>query len=193
MLNKSELTAKWWQYFLQESNRAVEPPPAGIYFVKGKIDVLNDKSIHKTEDLVESDKTIIMPIDNWISLVRRPILKNRNRAMADMTHMAKIKMDRTAKLTLRVDGNNLHVPTTRVVSPFFNVMLNSHGLDILRGLEVGSSDGDLKPGPYMCISDGYWLFMEANTLTRGPHKIETFGSCATGLFELEIHHYLHII
>lgn len=183
--NKSELTAQWWQFFLEDKR------VPSVYFIRGRIDVLGDKSIHQTDDLVESDKLIVMPIDNWISLKKRPILRNREKIEQEMIELAKTKMNRTVKLTLTIDGQDVDVPKTRVMSPFFNILLTKKNIPVLRTLEVNSEI--VSPGAYQAISDGYWLFIEPNTLKHGRHKIETFGSCATGLFELAMHHYISTI
>jgi hypothetical protein len=164
----AEWTARWWQWFLTSNGR--DP---SVYYVKGRMVSPNDKQIHTTYNVIDHDEAILIPIDNWISFGFNE---------EKMRQVAKERMDRVIKLQLVVDSKSV-VITERIVSPAFDIEIKS-----VPRLEITG----MKPGKYKALSDGYWLFLEPNELEKGSHKIETLGSCATGLIQLEIHHSLEI-
>lgn len=177
------LTAEWWKIFLKNSGQHTN-----TYFVSGQMLTPNDKKIHETDNLIERDKLIVIPIDNWISVAPKRLLSNKKKVENTLTKLAQERMDRVSKLELQIDGEYTQ-SEPRIMSPLFEIDINDDNLDILKTLELGH----VQHGKYFALSDGYWLFIEPNTLSYGPHVIKTYGSCATGVLELQIHHTLHII
>jgi len=147
-----------------------------------------DKQVYKTESLIERDKIIVIPIDNWISVSPKKLLSNRKNVETTLRKLAIERMDRVTRLQLTID-NQPTQSEPRILSPLFEIEVNHDNLQTLEMLEVGS----VKAGQYFAISDGYWLFIEPDSLSYGPHIIQTFGSCATGALELEMSHTLRII
>lgn len=184
-LDREQLTADWWRFFLNNLTQE----PLDFVFIRGHMVDLKNKRVQDTENTVEHDKTIVIPIDNWISLGRKQRLTPKGRMRRLLTKTAATKMDRVVKMNLRIDDQDVPVPAQRIVSPMFVIHVDSSNNWMLQGLELG----DVSIGTdYYAVSDGYWLFVEPNTLPIGTHIIQTYGSCATGLIELEIHHKLHV-
>lgn len=182
-IRKPMLTAEWWKIFLKNRGQHNH-----TYFVSGQMLQPNDKKIHATDNLIERDKLIVIPIDNWISVAPKKLLSNRKKVENVLTELAKERMDRVSKLDLQIDDNHVQ-SEPRIISPLFEIDVNDDNINILKTLEVGH----VTNGRYFALSDGYWLFIEPNTLSYGPHIIKTYGSCATGVLELQIHHTIHII
>ena len=182
--SKNELTAQWWQYFLNNI------PQAGVNFVMGKMLVPNDKQIYETNTIVYSDELIILPIDNWISLVQTNKISflNRKKVEKEMIRIADEKMNRLVQMSLSIDRNRIE-PSQRITSTFFDVLVNGNNRHMLKQLELG----EISNGKYRALSDGYWLFLEASALGLGEHEIETFGSCSTGVLSLQLKHHVTVI
>lgn len=180
----SQLTARWWLNFLRQPDVTDD-----VYFVDGKMLQLNDKRIHETNNIVTREKMIVIPVDNWISLDRKYFFGNKQKIETRMKKTAKERMDRVTKLSLKIDDHEMPVTSERIVSPMFTLNINKDNIHFLQNLEIGS----VQKGNYYALSDGYWLFVQPNSFSHGPHTVETFGSCATGLLELEIHHHFSII
>lgn len=177
--NKSELTARWWQDFLGNKKA-----PSGTYFVKAIMILPNRKEVNQTYDTIQRDNAIVVPINNWISLVKQDQDSLWNRI--NMKRVAKERMASVAQVSLKIDDQELR--PSRVMSLFFNINIDETNIVQLKQLQLGKAE----VGEYKALSDGYWLFLEPNVLKTGDHKIETFGCCATGVFTLAMQHHLII-
>lgn len=174
MFKKNELTAKWWQYFLNDVSA-----PENVHFVKSRMVRPHHNEINKTHDLVQSS-LVVVPVNNWISLVRHDTLRNK----AMMIKTAKERMDSVILTRVKINGQD--ITPERIMSTFFNITINQKNLlyDFPQQLQLGR----LEPGEYIALSDGYWLFLKE--LGVGEYKIETSSSCATGVFALNMQYDL---
>jgi hypothetical protein len=192
-----EWTGKWWQWFIDPPRydtvvdkgltiplytlKQLDLPEQHVIFIGGRM-VTQEKEIHKIYREVEQDKAILLPVDNWISIGHRYLTRD-----SVLERVAKERMAMIVELRLKIDDDI--IKAERVMSPAFPLNVPSTSPYLNMKTEIGQ----IKKGKYKAISDGYWLFLKPNSLEKGTHVIETFGSCQTGRLSLEIHHTIDII
>lgn len=173
-MNQSKLTAQWWQYFLNDMQ-----PPDGVHFISSTMIAANDKEKKRTLDSVPSNRMIVMPVNNWISLAKEHATIG---VKADMIKTAKTRMD---SVTYNTKLNDQNIKPSRVMSPFFQIELIDLNMKQLQNLQVGQLQG---PGKYIGLSDGYWLFL--NLQEGEKYTVKNVSSCATGVYTLNMDHEL---
>lgn len=175
-MNKSRLTAQWWQSFLSGTQLASSPD---VFFVRSKMIRPYQPEPEATNDHITQGKTIVFPVNNWISLARDSKLRTKER----MIKTAKERMDSVINVKLTI--NDKEVSPERVMSPFFDLEITQKNLfyDFPQKLQLGI----IESGNYTAISDGYWCFLKP---AIGKYEINTHGQCATGVYTLAMNHRL---
>ena len=134
-----------------------------VFMIPGKT---QDRDLKGRSYKVNKGKAILMSPINWISFDDAGVTEQ------SMRNAAKEEIDIVNKDTIDVtlDGNQqMRDYCYRAVTPFFKV----------QGRKA--------------ISDGYWLFLKPNALTKGNHTIDSFGSCRSGKIQIAIDYHLDIV
>ena len=179
-LTYSEWSVKWWQWILsipKDQNPAFDDAGAfagtrqddsNVFFLCQIIETA--KTIPWRTITLPSDKSIFMPIINWISI------QVNNEADDEMQRDAQMHTDEMANLQVTLDDIPVeNLRNYRVLSPFFNV---SFPLDNVF---------NVSPGNHRCVSDGFWLFFRP---LKKIAKLSSYGSCSSGLTEISANYYL---
>lgn len=174
------LTVKWWKWFLND-----EPNDSPIFFAASKRMTIDDKETLNAYYQIKRDKPILVSVDKWISLgfLFSPDDKLRQ--------VAKERIDSLTKMHVSFDDKHIiDSPNSkgvlRIMSPIFYITLKHD----MQKPELGPKK--IPKGRYKAVSDGYWLFLQPNSLTTGDHVIEAFGSCQVGKLSLNVRHHLTI-
>jgi hypothetical protein len=178
----AEWTSRWWQWALSipvESNPVNDMTGANcainqngpVWFLAGTLGGVVDRTC-----IIPSDKAILMPILNHGELADSRDVKSEEELLSYTTKEMNIISD----LEVMVDSVKLSALNRyRVRSPIFDIILPE------KSLFEGT------PGPARGASDGYWLFLRP--LSKGKHKIHTFGSCLSGKVRIGVNYDLTAI
>jgi hypothetical protein len=111
-----------------------------------------------------AEKAILLPIlKHGGTLADSPDMKS----MEELRSYTTKEMDKGINIDVTIDNFKLSdLQKYRVQSPIFDVVLPERNL-------FGGT-----PGPTRGTSDGFWLFLMP--LSKGKHKIHSFGSCLAG-------------
>lgn len=176
-------TAKWWQWALAlpaESNPVMDATGKNstinqdgpVWFLAGTIGGFVTRYCN-----IPSGKSILLPILNHGgTLADAPSIKSEE----ELLSRAVSEMDIVSNLEVSVDDLKIsNLEKYRIRSPIFDVVLPEKNL--FGGI----------PGPTRGASDGYWLFLKP--LTKGDHKIRTFGSCLSGKIKIGVDYAITIV
>lgn len=169
-MSYAQWTAKWWQWALSspaENNPVNDPTGKNcaenqsgpVWFLAGTLGGVVDRNC-----TIPAEKAILFPILNHGgTLADSPTFKSEEELLSHTSR----EMDIISNLEVAIDNVKLTgLEKYRVRSPIFDVVLPEKNL-------FGGT-----PGPTRGVSDGYWLFLAP--LSKGKHKINTFGSCLNG-------------
>jgi hypothetical protein len=173
----AEWSARWWRWLLsipRRENPAFDSTGrnCGISQQYPKVFFLcqtvgNSKSPVFRKAIVPRNKTLFLPIINWIS-----ISGVDGETDEEINSVAKKKIDAVSDLELKVNGErikNLH--DYRIRSPFFDIILPEN--NVLYE----------PPGSRRCVSDGYWIFLKP---LQKKITLSSFGACSSGINRIGI-------
>lgn len=179
----AEWTARWWQWVLSlplEANPVNDTTGKNctinqrgpVWFLAGTIGGLVERDCS-----VPVEKAILLPILNHGgTLADAPTMKSEKELLLH----AVTEMNVISNLEVIIDGVKLSgLQIHRIQSPIFDVILPERNL-------FGGT-----PGPTKGASDGYWLFLQP--LSKGKHKIHSFGSCLSGKIRIGVNYNITII
>lgn len=137
--------------------------------------VEGSESIPKRSITLAEDRSIFMPIINWIS-----ILDVDGDTDEELYTVAKEKIDEVANIEFSINGATVDGDPRelRVSSPPFDAML---------------PDGNifsLPSGQRRFLSDGYWIFLRPNS---NLNSLTSFGSCSSGITRIGVKYNISII
>ena len=176
----SEWSSRWWQWLLsipKQSSPAFDTSGKNANINQKYPDVFflcqtyeGAKSIPNRSMCLPKNKSIFMPIINWISIIHHD-----GETEKELLDKATQSMNIIGEMMISMNGvtlkNDLH--NFRVLSPFFDIELPEDNI-------VG-----LSPGKRLAVSDGYWVFLRP--LTAGGH-LNSFGSCSSGATKIGAHY-----
>lgn len=172
-----EWCSRWWQWLLsipKQSNPAFDTSGINANINQKFPDVFflcqtyeGVKSIPNRNVRIPKNKSIFMPIINWIS-----ILYQDGETEIELLDKATQRMNKIGDMTFSINDvtvkNKLH--DYRVLSPFFEIELPE---DNIVGLPAGKR---------LAVSDGYWIFLRP---LQGEIHLHSFGSCSSGATKIE--------
>jgi hypothetical protein len=181
-LSYAEWTAKWWQWVLSlpveinpvkdttGKNSAIKQN-GPVWFLAGTIG-----GVVRRFCTVPSDRAILLPILNHGgTLADTPYIKLEKELLSH----AITEMDVVSNLEVSVDNVKINgLKRHRIKSPIFDVVLPEQNL-------FGGT-----AGPTRGASDGYWLFLKP--LSKGVHRIHSFGSCLSGKIRIGVYYDITI-
>jgi hypothetical protein len=181
-ISYAEWTARWWQWILsipkqtnpvydKTGNNFIVNETHPVCFLPGSIDVAVRNCT------IPEGKAILLPTINYgATLADEPKIKSE----FELQMLAKREIDVVSDLQVNIDGTNLDkLEICRVRSSAFDVVLPQNNL--FNGI----------PGKTKGTGDGYWLFLKP--LSRGKHKISSFGSCLAGRVKISLNLEIEII
>jgi hypothetical protein len=172
-----EWTTKWWRWFLSIPDRnnpvhdksgeksTIGQTDDDVWFLAGTIGGTAERIV-----VVPAGKALLFPVINvTTSYSENPNLKTE----AELMSFAKSHIDNIVKKEASIDGVELLISEShRVQSPPFDFLFPD---DNIYGVPRGYTRG---------VGDGYWLFLKP--LSRGRHKIRTYGSCMSGRIQIGV-------
>jgi hypothetical protein len=175
----SEWTIKWWQWILsipKSQNPANDDTGAfaggqqddgNVFFLCQTIETA--KKIPWRTITLPADKSIFMPIINWISI------QVNNDTDDEMLKDAIMHTDEVANMQFTLDDEPVqNLRDYRVVSPFFDVIFPEDNVF------------NVSPGSHRCVSDGFWIFFKP---LKKIAKLSSFGSCSSGVTKISANYY----
>lgn len=179
-LTYNEWTVKWWKWLLSISRfqnpafdntgtfAGVQQIDANVFFLCQTIET--PREIPWRTIIMPPDKSILMPVINWISI------QENNETDNELLANAKMHTDEVANMQFRIDDINIeNLRDYRVVSDFFTI---DFPLDNVF---------NVSPGLHRCVSDGYWLFFKP---LKKIAKVSSYGSCSSGITKISANYYL---
>ena len=184
-LTYGEWSAKWWQWAvmipksnnplldLTGANANINQNNPHVFFLCQTYEGVN--SIPHRTVKIPADKSIFMPIINWIS-----VLHNDGENDEELLETARERMDVVANLEITIDQVSIKegLKKYRAESPFFDFELHE---DNILGLSAGHK---------RAISDGYWLFIKQ---LEFDVRLASFGSCSSGVTKIGVNYNLSIL
>jgi hypothetical protein len=171
----AEWVARWWQWALSipaEKNPVTDTTGENstinqsgpVWFLAGTLGGVVDRTC-----TIPAEKAILLPILNYGGTLID------SQSEEELLAYATQEMDIDINLDIVVDSLKLNdLRRYRVRSPIFDVVLPENNL-------FGG-----RPGPTRGASDGFWLFLQP--LTKGKHKIHSFGSCLAGKIRIGVNY-----
>ncbi len=179
-LTYSEWTIKWWQWILsfpKSHNPACDNTGAfaaerqedtNVFFLCQTIETA--KQYHGVRSTLPADKSIFMPIINWISI------QVNNDTDDELLRDAIMHTDEVANMQFTIDDEPVeNLRDYRVMSPFFNVVFPKDNVF------------NVSPGSHRCVSDGFWVFFRP---LKKIAKVSSYGSCSSGITKISANYYL---
>ncbi len=123
---------------------------------------------------VKSGTIFLMPLINYISTMPSD---GRNEEEISTTAMKKMDSIAIIELSINQIGLRLSPKDFRFRSNAFHVLLPS------------SNILDLKGGIVTCVSDGYWIMIEA---ISGPLEISSSATCSSGRTKISAKYFIEI-
>lgn len=181
----AEWTCKWWQWLLSipkqfspafdlnGKNANINQEYTNVFFLCQTYEDV--KSVPKRTIQIPKNKSIFMPIINWISILHIDG-ENEKELLEKATH----RMDVVGEMVISMNEITFKSPLQkfRIISPFFDV-------DLPKGNIIG-----VEPGKRLAISDGYWIFLKP--LLTGV-DLNSYGSCSSGITKIGVNYNITLV
>lgn len=136
-----------------------------VYCLPGIIPEVEKKQ-RQTHFTIDRKKAILLSPMNFLHFTR----ENDKQTNKDyQKYLCRIRMDNIGLIDVALDGIDVSDKLVRVATGLFEL--------------------DYK---YVAASDGYWLFLKPNTLEKGRHTINSFGTCSSGATKVNTNFVLDI-
>lgn len=169
----AEWTARWWKAFnFQGWRRNI----GHVFHVPGRIVEFDSETTHRSFK-IQRKKAVLFGIINWL----QPATAGESNPMVSR----QIRMSHNNLMTLAMQKMDV------VDQNAFNVLLD--GEQSRHGICRVSSNGLFDLYGIKCASDGFWLFLKPDSLTKGKHSISTFGVCSSGQTRLAMDYEINIV
>lgn len=172
---------EWWCSFSQEPKTG-QIVDDGVFFLTSKKMERYDNAVLETHNVLPQQLPVLFPVDKWLG-VGFPFTPDE-----ELKRVAKERIDQLPNMSVKID-DQVVIPI-RVQTAVFELKLARD----IPNPEVGNNVKSIKKGKYKkAVCEGYWVFLEPNTLTKGLHTIPSFASCATGVLSLNVRHTLNVV
>lgn len=176
----SEWTIKWWQWILsfpKSQNPACDDTgvfaaasqeECNVFFLCQTIET--PETVPWRTIILPPDKSILMPIINWISI------RTEDDSDYELLRDANMHTDEVANMKFTIDDEIVEdLRDYRVISSFFDVDFPVDNVF------------NVSPGTHRCVSDGFWLFFRP---LKKIAKISSYGSCSSGKTKISANYYV---
>ena len=123
---------------------------------------------------VPSDRSIFMPIINWLSAMGVD-----GDSESELVRVAKEKMDIISGLLVEVNGKSVDIEPVR-----YRARSRLFIAELPKGNIL-----NLPPEPRAFVSDGYWICFHP---IKEKTRISTFGSCSSGITKIGVEDQLEV-
>jgi hypothetical protein len=185
-LSYSDWSMKWWQWILQIP-KSINP----LFDMEGKKAYLNQvhtkvfflcQTLESSEKIplrtikIPKESSVFMPVINWVS-----VLHEDGETDEHLLRVARERMDVVKDLQIHINEVTLTTDILkkfRTLSPFMDVFLPRNNI-------LGHP-----PGQTRMVSDGYWIFLKP---ISDNIRIESLGSCSSGITKIGVDYNINII
>jgi hypothetical protein len=179
-----EWSIRWWRWLLsipEANNPAFDSTGKNCGLFQEYQDVFflcqtlgnSERPIFRKAS-IPKDKTLFMPVINWVSLSGVDGKTDEELSLA-----AKKKIDSVTNLKFQLNGIEVGgLSGCRIRSKAFDITLPEK--NILNATH----------GPTRCVSDGYWVFLKP---IKENATISTFGCCSSGINRIAISYELSLL
>lgn len=175
---------RWWNWLLtipKANSPAFDPTGShanigqvdpDVFFLCQTVEGVDHSPVRKVT--IPRGLSVFMPLINWIST-----LHVDGDTDEDLIRVSREKMDVVSNLQVLINNQSLSLDhrKLRVCSPVFELILPKD--NIL----------DIQPGKRRFSTDGYWLFLN---ILSDSLRLDTFGSCSSGLTRISISYHIQI-
>ena len=180
-----EWSVRWWRWLLSipkemspaidytGSNATIGQIYPHVFFLCQTIEGVESLPVRKIS--IPRNQSVFMPLINWISA-----LHVDGETDDDLVRVGKQKMDSAKNLELLLNEQHYLLDFRKLRHSSRNFQANLPENNIL----------DVPPGETRCFSDGYWLFFNTK---KTDFKLDTFGTCSSGITKIGVSYDIHII